>query len=87
MLLDFFESSDIKTGKFCTGEEKSLSFYVNGKQYHSDLSQYVFEQNDRILVSFGSPDEISEQLDYLKSLKIFDIPKKTPQYSGDGITI
>jgi hypothetical protein len=28
-----------------------------------------------------------EELAFLESLKIFDIPKKTPRYSGDGITI
>jgi hypothetical protein len=62
-------------------------FYVNGEKYLSDISQYVFEHNDRILVSFGDAELISEQLAYLDSLKIFDIPKKIPQYSGDGITI
>ena len=87
MLLDYYESSENKTNKFCSEQDQSLLFYVNGEQYHSDVSQYVFEHNDRILVSFGDDELILEQLEYLDSLKISDIPKKTPQYSGDEITI
>lgn len=87
MLLTYYESSENKTNKFCFEQGQSLLFYVNGEQYNSELSQYVFEHNDRILVSFGDAELISEQLAYLDSLKIFDIPKKTPQYPGDVITI
>jgi hypothetical protein len=87
MVLNYYESTENKNGRFCSEQDKSLTFYVNGEQYNSDLSQYVFEHNDRILVSFGDAELIIEQLAYLDSLKIFDIPKKTPQYSGDGITI
>jgi hypothetical protein len=47
----------------------------------------VLEHNDRILVSFGNVESISKHLAYLESLKIFDIPKKTPQYSGNDITV
>ena len=79
--------SDSETGRFCSNEDQTLSFYVNGKQYDSDLSQYVFEHNDRILISFGDSELILEQLEYLESLKIFDVPKKIPRYPGDGITI
>ena len=87
MFLNYYESSEIKNKVFCSELGKSLSIYVNGGKYDSDLSQYVFEHNDRILISFGNKDSIPEQLDYLYSLRIFDIPKKTPQYSGDGIVI
>ena len=80
-------SSDKDTGRFCSGDGQTLSFYVNGKPYNSDLSEYVFEHNDRILVSFGDPKSIPEQMEFLESLEIFDIPKKIPRYSGDGITI
>jgi hypothetical protein len=62
-------------------------FYVNGEEYYSDISQYVLEHDDRILVSFGDTESISKHLAYLESLKIFDIPKKTPQYSGNDITV
>jgi hypothetical protein len=79
--------TEIKSGSFCSDQDKSLMFYVNGKQYHSDLSQYVFEHNDRILISFGDRTLISEQIAYLNSLGILDVPKKIPQYPGDGITI
>lgn len=79
--------SEKNTGEFCTNPEKSLSFYVNGKKYNSNLSQYVFDHNDRILISYGDSESIPFQLEFLNSLEIFDVPKKTPQYSGDGITI
>ncbi len=87
IILNYDESVGIKTGRFCTGQEQSLVFYVNGKEYYSDISQYVLEHNDRILVSFGDAESISKHLSYLESLKIFDIPKKTPQYSGNDILI
>jgi len=86
IMLNYDESSGIKTGRFCTEQDQSLVFYVNGAEY-SEISQYVLEQNDRILVSFGDVESISKHLSYLESLKIFDIPKKTPQYSGNDIFI
>jgi len=87
IILNYAESSDIKTGRFCTGQDQSLVFYVNGEEYYSDIFQYVLEHDDRILVSFGDAESISKHLVYLESLKIFDIPKKTPQYSGNDITV
>ena len=81
------KSVDIKTGKYCTDQDQSLTFYVNGEEYYSDISQYEIEHNDRILISFGDAESISKQLEYLESLKILDIPKKTPQYSGNEVTI
>ena len=82
-----YESVDIKTGKFCRGQDKSLVFYVNGEQYYSDISQYEIEHYDKILVSFGDTESISENLVYLESLRIPDIPKKTPQFSGNEINV
>ena len=87
IMLNYDESADIKTGKFCTGQNQSLVFYVNGDEYYSDISQYVLEHNDRILVSFGDTKSVLKHLSYLESLKILDIPKKTPQYSGNDILI
>ncbi len=87
IILNHDEFADIKTGRFCTGQDQSLVFYVNGEEYYSDISQYVLKHNDRILVSFGDAESISKHLAYLKSLKIFDIPKKIPQYSGNDIAI
>jgi len=59
-------------------------FYVNGEEYY-DISQYVLEHNDRILVSFGDAESISKHLAYLESLRILDIPKKTLPDSGNDI--
>jgi hypothetical protein len=87
MVLNFYKYAEIKNGRFCSEQGESLTFYVNGEQYNSGLSQYVFEHNDRILISFGNTDSISEQVAFLESLRIFDVPKKIPRYSGDGITI
>ena len=84
LILNYY--SDTKT-KFCSDKEKSLSFYVNGHKYNSNLSGYVIEHNDRILVSLGDGNQIIDQLEYLNSLKIFDVPKKTPKYSEDVISI
>ncbi len=86
MMLNY-ESADIKTGKFCTGQDKSLVFYVNGEEYYSDISLYEIEHYDKILVSFGDGESISRNLAYLESLRIPDIPKKTPQFSGNEINV
>ncbi len=87
LILNQDKSTDIKTGKFCIGQDKSLVFYLNGEQYYSNISQYVLEQDDRILVSFGDVETISKHLVYLESLSILDVPKKTPQYSGNDISV
>ena len=49
--------------QFCTNEDYSLKYYVN-HQPVSSIRDYVFEDGDRILISFGSetPDEIEDQL-------------------------
>jgi len=89
IILNHDKSTNIKTGTFCSGQDQSLLFYVNGEEYYSDISQYVLKHNDRILVSFGDAELISKHLAYLESLKIFDIPKKdkTNQSSGNDIFV
>jgi len=87
IILNYDVSADIKSGRFCSGQDQSLVFFVNGEKYYSDISQYVLEHNDRILVSFGDAESISKHLAYLESLKILDIPKKTPQYSENEFSI
>ena len=87
IMLNHSESPDIKTGKFCAEKNQSLIVYVNGEEYHSEISQYVFSHNDRILVSVGDGESISKHLKYLESLEIHDVPKKTPQYSGNNISV
>ena len=49
--------------QFCNNEEYSLKYYIN-HQPVSDINDYVFEDGDRILISFGpeTPEEIEEQL-------------------------
>ncbi|MCV0392114.1 MAG: hypothetical protein K5790_02340 [Nitrosopumilus sp.] len=59
----------------CADSEKSMTFLINGK-YYSEISSYEIKHNDRILISFGDSEEISEQLQYLESLKIHDIPNQ-----------
>jgi len=82
-----YESAEIKTGKFCTGQDQFLVFYLNGEEYYSDISQYEIEHNDRILVSFGDAESISEHLAYLESLQIPGLPNETPQFSGNEINL
>jgi len=72
--------------KFCADSENSMVFMVNGKSV-SDISQYEIKHNDRILISLGDPKSIPEQLKYLGSLQIHDLPKKSPITSEDDIFI
>ena len=72
---------------FCSDGDNSLVFFVNGVPYSSNLSNYVFEHGDRILISYGDKSNLIKQFEYLDSLKITDPPKKIPRYPGDGIFI
>ncbi len=58
--------------------------YLNGERYHSDISQYEINHDDRILISYGEQ-SITQHLKYLDSLKIFDVRKKSN--SGNEIFI
>lgn len=57
--------------EFCTNEDYSLKFYVNHERV-SSIRDYVFEDEDRILISYGneSPEEIEEQLAELDGQQI-----------------
>jgi len=70
--------------KYCTDSENSMIFLINGKP-HSNINLYEIRHNDRILISFGDSELISEQLKYLNSLEIHDIPKKNQIVSGKDI--
>ena len=72
--------------EFCS-EEQSFVVYVNGEKYYSDISQYVIKHNDRILISYGDTEHLSNQLNYVDSLKIYDVPKKTPKSSENEIFV
>ena len=55
--------------QFCSNEEYSLGFYVNGNK-QDDISQYLINEDDKILISYG-PDnkqEIENQLKELDSI-------------------
>jgi len=53
---------------FCTNEDYSLKYYIN-HQSVSNIYDYVLEDDDRILISFGpeTPEEIEVQLIELDS--------------------
>ena len=54
--------------QFCTNEDYSLKYFINHKRVN-DINDYIFEDGDRILISFGSetPEQIEEQLVELDS--------------------
>jgi len=56
--------------------------YLNGEKYHSDISQYEINHNDRILIS-SDEQSILKHLAHLESLEIFDVPKKSINSGND----
>ena len=54
--------------QFCSNEDYSLKYYINHKLVN-DVYDYVFEDGDRILITYGSetPDQIEIQLRELDS--------------------
>ena len=48
---------------FCTNEDYSLRFYINGEQVE-DVRDYEISEDDKILISYGAetPEEIESQL-------------------------
>ena len=54
--------------QFCTNEDYSLKYYIN-HQAVSDINNYVLEEEDRILITYGSEsrEQIEEQLEELDS--------------------
>ncbi len=72
---------------FCTEENQTLRFFVNGEEFHSDISQYIFDHNDKIMISLGDIKSISKHITYVESLQIPNIPKKTTQNTGNLISI
>ena len=87
IILNNQNSSTNNNERFCIGENKFLVFYVNGEEYLSDISKYVPEHNDRIMISLGDLNSISKHLKYLESLEIFEVPKKTPRYSENDMFV
>ena len=54
--------------QFCTNEDYSLKYYLN-HQLVNDIYDYVIQDDDRILITFGNetPEQIEEQLIELDS--------------------
>ncbi|PIN81888.1 hypothetical protein COV11_00850 [Candidatus Woesearchaeota archaeon CG10_big_fil_rev_8_21_14_0_10_30_7] len=42
--------------KYCNDKKNNLKFYVNGK-LNNEFEDYVFQDNDKLLISYGSDDE------------------------------
>ena len=57
--------------QFCTNEDYSLKYYIN-HQLVKDINDYIIEEGDRILITFGNetPEQIEEQLIELDSQMI-----------------
>lgn len=57
--------------KFCTNDKYTLKFYVNHHQV-PDLANYVFKDNDRMLISYGNENEtqINAQLARVDGFKL-----------------
>ena len=72
-LKDCFAFPESDGRKFCTNEDYSLKFYIN-HQAVSEINDYVFEDGDRILISYGNEteDQINEQLMELDAQSIND---------------
>ena len=53
---------------FCSNEDYRLKYYIN-HQIVKDINDYVLEEGDRILITYGSetPEQIEEQLKELDS--------------------
>ena len=53
---------------FCSNEDYRLKYYIN-HQIVKDVNDYVLEESDRILITYGSetPEQIEEQLKELDS--------------------
>ena len=54
--------------QFCSNEDYRLKYYIN-HQIVKDINDYIFEEGDRILITYGSetPEQIEEQLKELDS--------------------
>ena len=44
--------------QFCNNEDYSLKFYIN-QQLIKDIKQYVIQEDDRILITYGNEDQLA----------------------------
>jgi len=77
---------DYEASQYCIDKENSMIFLVNGKS-NSNINLYEIRHNDRILISFGNSELVSEQLKYLEKLEIHDIPKINKLVPGKDISV
>ena len=70
----------------CTDKNNSMMFLVNGESIQN-INLYEVRHNDRILISFGDSELISEQLEHVEGLEIHDIPKISKIVPGKDISI
>ncbi|MGH1522085.1 MAG: protein-disulfide isomerase [Nitrosopumilus sp.] len=56
---------------FCTNDDYELVFFINGEKV-SDIRDYEIEEDDRILISYGSetPEELESQLLQLENQEL-----------------
>ena len=59
--------------QFCTNEDYSLKYFINGDSVNS-INDYVVQDDDRILISYGgeTEEQINQQLDELNAQIIRD---------------
>ena len=50
--------------KFCNDGNKKLKFFVNGKE-NNEFENYVFNDLDKILISYGDEIDLTQQLNYI----------------------
>ncbi len=78
--------SGIEYEKYCIDSTSELIFIINGNQV-SDVSSYEIKHNDRILVSLGDSKYVKDQMMYLDTLKIYDVPQKNPYVPGKDVYV
>ena len=72
--------------QYCIDKDNSMTFLVNGKPV-PNISLYEIRHNDRILISFGDSEFVSEHLEYLEGLEIHDVPKINKIVPGKDISV
>ena len=77
---------EYEENQYCTDKNNSMTFLVNGIS-QSNINLYKIKHNDRILISFGDSELVSEQQKYLQGLEIHDIPKISKIVPGKDISI
>lgn len=79
-------SYQMDANQHCIDRDNSMMFVVNGKNI-SNINLHEIRHNDRILISFGDSELISEQLEHLEGLEIHDIPKINKLVPGKDISV